>query len=349
MRILFICNTYYQLILGIHMRQTIFKGESVDISLSDNSLKADEIARRLDECQIFSNVFYVEKKGFTYKQSKLKNVKDIYTYNLGRIPKMQIELYDEIIFYNLELDLYEIADYYKKIGHRVRWSKFEEGILSYDTDFSKGVRISATRFLRRITKRTDVAECVNKYYCFFPEIKETHTKWEMVSIPLLEKNEAKLRDVLNYIFDYEPNKYPQKYIFFASSSDIDGHPFGETELVLKIADEVGVDNLLVKMHPRDDRTVYEDYGISVLRDSYIPWEVMQLNNVVDEVMLLTIHSGAFLSISAIMNQETKGRFLFERVTCEDNTFNRRSQQIATTLDKLHKMNKCQNICIAESI
>ena len=41
--------------------------------------------------------------------------------------------------------------------------------------------------------------------------------------------------VLSYVYNYDKKDLKEKYIFFASSSDIDGNSFGETNIILKIS------------------------------------------------------------------------------------------------------------------
>lgn len=72
---------------------------------------------------------------------------------------------------------------------------------------------------------------------------------------------------------------------------------------------MGKDNLIVKTHPRDTRDVYTKNGIKIMKDSNAPWEVIQLNMGESDSVLLTVNSGAFISIMALMeNKRVKGFF-----------------------------------------
>lgn len=327
------------------MKRTLFFDANCDLWLSDHSVNAETVAKKMQDVSLFNTVRYRKTKKITYSQSRLQDVKDVITYNFCGAP--MYDLYDEIIFYNLELELYSMADFYRKVGHSVKWSRYEEGILSYNTDFEAGMRITATRKIRKITHRSDVALEVDTYYCSFPELKTTHMGWKFIRIAGIDKEDGKLQDTLKYVFDYTPVDNQQKFIFFASSSDIDGKPFGETELVFKIADVVGSKNLLVKMHPRDTRTVYKDNGIAVMENSFTPWEVMQFDNLSKDKVLLTINSGAFLSISALINQSTRGIFLYNYAGCNTESFIKRSDQIEATINGLHNLGKCKSIFVAK--
>lgn len=340
MKILIICDTYYQLIIAVQMKLTFWRDTEVDLFLSNHSNGAKSIADRLKNITLFAEIKYIESKEFTYKNSLIKNVKDIVEYNFGRLKCKELKKYDEILFYGLNLYLYAIQDYYDFIRHDVRWSRYEEGLLSYDTDFAYGKRVSLTRKLRKISGRNDIVDKIDRYYCFFPELKQQHKEWNFCKIPVLTESSYELKEILNYIFNYKSVFYKQKYIFFASSSDIDGQSFGETEIILKLANKVGKENLLIKMHPRDTRSIYENRGIAVMRESSIPWEIIQMNEDLSRHVLLTVNSGAFLSITAILKQQIQGVFLYPQVSKKDKAFLSRAYNIRSILLMLHSNNMC---------
>ena len=90
--------------------------------------------------------------------------------------------------------------------------------------------------------------------------------------------------------------YPQKYIYFAGTLDFEGgKPIGEFELVQKIAKQVGKENLLVKVHPRDTRSVYAEEGLLVDKNSSKPWEIIQMLGDFSNKVFLTATSGSVLA------------------------------------------------------
>ena len=127
---LIICDTYSQLIEAIQMKITLFKDDIVDIRISDHSVGAEMVSDRLQKLNIFNNVYFVKTKKFIYERTKLESLVDVLKYNFGSIPKVQIKLYDEIIYYNTNLIIFAVGDYYKKIAHECIWSRMEEGLFS---------------------------------------------------------------------------------------------------------------------------------------------------------------------------------------------------------------------------
>ncbi|HGT1350754.1 TPA: hypothetical protein ACMUTV_003105, partial [Enterococcus faecium] len=119
-------------------------------------------------------------------------------------------------------------------------------------------------------------------------------------IPLVtagSRTALQLSDIFNPMIDIYKEK---KYIFFTSVYDFEGgEPVGEYELVCKIADLVGKDNLIVKTHPRDVRTIYKDNGFIEDKNSSIPWEAIQLSGDFNDKIFMTINSGSVISGSTM--------------------------------------------------
>lgn len=352
MKVLIVSNTYYQLIMAIQLRLTLFCNADVDLWLSDQSVGAEKVAERLAEKHIFSEVCFKERKkthSTLNSHKKTDSIKYALKYNFGKAVMETTETYDEIIFYNLEMPLYAIADYYEQQKHKCQWSKYEEGILSYENDFvigSKLGRLSLTEKIRSVTMRPRITKLVKKYYCMFPEFKKAHREdWELVRIPPTSQTEHELCKILNYIFQYEAEKISQKYIFFASSLDIDGCPTGEAELILKIAQRVGKDNIIVKLHPRDTRSIYQENGITIMKNSFVPWEVMHMNLMEEEKVLLTATSGAFLGSSAMLDSTMPAIYLYPCLKCGEERFVKIRQGIQDKLHLLHENNLCNNVKI----
>lgn len=340
---LIVCNTYSQLLIAIQMMLSVHKNQTVDLWLSDHSLNMDRVVKPLKNIRLFHDIRFIMEKEFVYKRNKVLSIYDAIKYSYGKIQAMHIPLYDEVIFYSLSLRLYALNDYYDKVGHILTWSRMEEGIFSYDTDFESGSRIRLARKLRSFSRRSELADKISNYYCFFPELKENKYGWNLVKIPSIMETKADFIKILSSIFGSKIKTYPQKYMFFASSSDVDGRPYGESDIVLRIAKIVGKENIIIKTHPRDNRKIYSENGLLTYENSWIPWEIIQLMSSYDDRIFITIDSGAFITISAMINSQVRGMFLLDDVRVKDAYLIDRSSTIKSMLDRLHKCNLCLNI------
>ncbi len=131
--------------------------------------------------------------------------------------------------------------------------------------------------LRKIIGKPVIENSFLNFYCFYPQIYKGYLK--PVEVPMIQLN-SEICVALRKVFELDDKKlsYKYKYIFFTSVYDFEGgKPVGEYELVCKIADIVGKDNLLIKTHPRDTRTLYVDNGFNVDENSSVPWEAIQLS------------------------------------------------------------------------
>lgn len=334
-----------QLIMAVHIKLTLFKDEETDLWLSDCSIGAEDVAKRLQSIHLFRNVEYKKWNKKIYSQSALHDAWDVFSYSFTNLNIKKIDLYDEILFYNPILEIFSISDYYKKKKHTAKWSCFDEGIFSYNTNLIGGKRFDLCRFFRKIAMRYDSFLNISTFYCMFPQLKTTNLDWEFITVPGIEKDRIQLQEILNTTFNYIPYQLP-RYIYFASSSDIDGTPYGETEFVIELAQKLGRENFIIKMHPRDNRTIYKDKdkNIKIMEQSCIPWEVIQLNMDSISNTLLTLTSGSFISITAMMNnQSINGYFLFNLLENSSPHYHKRCEEISQQLKKIHGLGLCMNL------
>ena len=355
-KILFICNTYMQLITAVQLRLKFLTEEDADILISDHSINSQMIAANLKKCNLFNRVRNIQTKYIMYEQGKLADFKDIIEFTFGFRSKIgdmlwQDATYDAIYYYNQDLITLCAYDLSVKNGKKPICNSFEEGILSYTAvhnSYASG-RMKAIRILRKLLRKDTIFDITKDFYCFYPGIFQQNG-WTCHGIPHLDRADKTLLETVNLIFDYHPERdsYSQKYIFFASSSDIDGNPVGETELVLRIADIVGKENLLVKMHPRDGRKVYEEHGIAVSRNSAIPWEVIQLNHDFSDHVFLTLSSGSVLNASSMLQDHIPTYFLFPCVRGRNEAFDRGyAKEIESTIKELQRTETLQGIRMLE--
>lgn len=90
-----------------------------------------------------------------------------------------------------------------------------------------------------------------------------------------------------------------------------GAPIGELELVKKIGELVGNENLIVKTHPCDTRRVYEKNGFYVDDNSNVPWEVIQLTGDFSDKVFLTANSGSVLAGSFMSDKPIRTFYLYK--------------------------------------
>lgn len=323
--ILCLCNTYYQLVLAIQLKATIFQNANFDVIASDHSRNMDQVTKKLAGLGYFRNVYFLEdisKKNYGKKTDKLKRLPVMLGVSGSRInPELNKNIYDEFIYYNLQIPTLDIYASIYKMNNNIKVSRFEESITScFGSSFNEGsfdsVYYSFIYHVRKLAKKRNLTDDIYKFYCYYPKLYVG--KAQAVGVPLIERE--KINNVIAAIFNIENLSYPQKYIFFASVGDFEGeHEVGEVETAKKIAELVGYDNLLVKLHPRDATGKFEKSGLSVDKNSTIPWEAIQLNYDFSNHVFLTISSTSVFGVNLMLKKRAPVYILYNTVDTSQNT------------------------------
>ena len=325
MRRLIISNTHFQTIVAIQLKLTLFAEDQVTLIISDHSRRSEKVADELKKINIFEDVKYIKTREIIDSYNKKQDYIDFFMNSFGKslfsifyVDELKNKNFDELIVYNLGYDIFDLHCFLIEFNRKIGVSRFEEGILSYDLREVETKKLHLSTFLRSMRGRRSLYNSRRNFYCFFPKIYRG--KYMPIKIPEINRN-GECVEILKKIFGYhiEDNMYTQKYIFFTSVYDFEGgKPIGEFELVKRIADLVGMDNLLVKIHPRDTRTIYKEYGFHIDPNSSIPWEVIQLCNDFSEKVFLTATSGSVMAGSFMSNKPVKTWYLFELCDISDN-------------------------------
>lgn len=297
MKTLFFCNTNYQLIVAVQIALSFKKDCSIIIT---NEIKnCENIARNLKKIKLFEYVACIDVK--TAKSSSILITQCIF----GKAPEeIKDCVFDEFVGFNLDISTHIVYAFFYKKNKDIVVNKMEEGLMSLNTlDTSCGV-IEVSYKVRRLLHKRNLKDIVSGFYCFSPNANKSNIP--SIQIPLIDRN-SRIRKCLNSIFCNEKKfVYKEKYIFLSCIYDIEGgNPIGELELAKEIADRVGRDNLLVKVHPRDNKEKYNQAGLKVDDNSSIPFEVIQINTDFSDKILITTLSGSILNFNqALKNAPT---------------------------------------------
>lgn len=313
-KIIFICNTYFQLIEAIQLKNTLFYYESVTVVFSDHSRNAENIVERVkslgffEQCYFWSSFEKMKEQKVDSRENRRLLSCEI-TGKDGYSNPFESNFYDELIYYN-QLDNLKVvfAELYEK-NPQIKVSRFEEGIFSYADGEYLAKKDKIVNPLRKMFGKKTLLECQHSFYCFYPELYKGHLN--PVQIPKIEAD-GKTAQILSRLFDTSTAVYPQKYIFFSSVFDFEGGaPVGELNVIKQVAALVGNENLIVKVHPRDSIDRFVSAGLNVDKNSAIPWEAIQLGRDFSDHVFLTVNSGSVLSVSMLQEKKPKIHFLYK--------------------------------------
>lgn len=315
MKILFTCNTFFQLITATRIATTIKKDDECSIVISHHSRNAEAIAKNVEKISIFKNVFYVDATSLEYNKdtSKIDFLKlDLYEI-FGKDLKVG-KFYDEFITLNEGPMEHMIFAYLIKNNPKMEYNLYEESILSYTYEHNNysDPRYKKLYAVRKIFNKKIITDSSKKFYCFMP--KAYKGKLKAIQIPKISSEDNAFKETIKKIFfpDKELNPYPQKYIYFGTGIKLDtGVDIGEMDMLKDIANKVGHDNIILKIHPRDDVELYKKEGFTLDQNSSIPWEAIQLNGDFKDRVLLSSTSTAIISLNNVLDNPPRSIFTYK--------------------------------------
>lgn len=310
MKTLFFCNTNYQLIVAIQITNSFKKNASVIIS---NEIRnVDALSERLISDNIFENVAVMDVK------CKQKSYTILKKCLLGWLPDSLKSIeFDELVGFNFDIPSHFIFAYLYKLNKKITVSKMEEGLLSYNTPETMCGVLSLALKMRKFLGKPNLREEVTAFYCFQPQAYSGELK--TIRIPKIESDNP-IKDSLARIFAPKGIvSYKEKYVFLSCVYDFEGgQPIGELDLAIAIANKVGKDNLIVKVHPRDDAARYTGSGLTVDTNSLVPFEVIEMcSNFTDKILITTL-SGSLLNFNPVLDNPIRSIYGYKLCNLESN-------------------------------
>ena len=177
MKRLIVANTFYQVIFSIQMRKTIFKEDLVELIITDHSKNARDVASRLKKFGFFSDVYFVNTLGSLDNRRKIRRVIDAFSISFLKsnefdfyIKDIEEPFFDEFMVFNYDIRMYGVFAILSNFNHNIKLSRFEEGILSYNTETLYTPTRKIVSFLRKIQKKNIVEDSMLNFYCYYPDL-----------------------------------------------------------------------------------------------------------------------------------------------------------------------------------
>ena len=314
MKILSLAHTYYMLLVLSQLKETVYKGDDMDVIFTDDCTGSEAVFLRLREARIFRNCYYFESAKTLFSQDEgnvSKFINLITLAGLGRKVPQTLGLeeigfhYDAFLCYVVGRAEEQILfnEIIKRNPH-AHCELFEEGYVSYFA--SKGIlsvekikRLSWIGLLPPIMtlsgkKRWLIERHVSCAWCFDPALVQYRADFEIRQIPKFDSGNRTLLDKLNDVFRYDASTFSADYIFLEDSFYMNHDAYGDLELVKKIyrsCRERG--EFLVKLHPRTRDNRFRPLHIPTNQVN-LPLELVALNGAKDTTFF-TVASGAPLS------------------------------------------------------
>lgn len=303
-RILFLVNTSSQLLNAAVMAQTEFQGKPCDVYYTNN---VSNEAQQLVKAGVLSKAYAITLVEDPFARSgalkkalvRIKNTMDIRKIE-DTLPSDPMS-YARVLASGVSLRNYEIYYAIKGLNPDVRFSLYEEGICEYYYLAQKNwARILYSYvFFGRF-----YADDCETLYVYSPEMVKI--AWKHIQICQICAVDAVdgLLEKLNCAYGYTETELAGREracVFLEQQMDAPEAERKQAELIRQIADRVGKDMLVLKLHPRSDANKYGDaYTCMKTR---IPFELIAMNENTDHFTFISVGSSALLNFKLMLHKQ----------------------------------------------
>jgi hypothetical protein len=318
----FICCTPFHILVSIHLAKTKYSNDDNTIFISDHFASSLKIKKKLEQLSVFNNVYYVKDKKLSYDKSVLNFKKITYFFfdNVSKLINKNPEgfNYDQLFIFTNSFFSKILLNKAIKTNPALQINFVEEGIMTYllnKQDRNEKLKIYMDKWLQLFfNKRFLNLDIVNKILLFKPAYFMGNINCTLEEIPIINKNDKNFINKLNFVFEYKKqndfNNYP--YIFFDQSFSIDGNGIvNEFEVIKKLINIIKVEEILVKLHPRDSVDKFNKIGNLNVSNANFPWELIYLNEDCNNMTLISVNSSALFSPYNIFGEKHKLILLFD--------------------------------------
>lgn len=355
---LFLCNTVYQVLVAMWIKYVNFNDDSCDVILSNHMKGFKSIAENLEKTKIFKNVYTVESYNYSYGISGFGNKLSRSFYK--RFPNLKLKKfiklnskYDELYFSNCDMFTSLLYNALVKKNKHIKLYMFEDGSVNYSMLIKQFYEQSRSRHgkavdfvLKYILGEKYIYGNVSAMCVFNPEDMEWKPDFPVNRIPKIDCGNIKFKNAVNTTFGYEnlTDSYDEKYIFFEEAYYAESGYTEDFELVKRLADIVGRENIFIKIHPRNPVNRFREAGFKTNNDTAIPWEVIALNKDLSDKRLVTIASSSILNPVSVLNSDVKCCALINCVSEKPDLLNGPlGKTVLRLFEKYDKIKICSNV------
>lgn len=305
----------YQLINAINIKTTFLKDEKADVLLN-NSTDFSVLIPKLKKRGIFSKII-ISEDSLAYNERYWKLSREEKK-EISRNPSSFIyrpkfeEKYTD--FYIGVYSVYAKLLYYYLIqkGMKPKIHFFEESHNNYTIDLKKGKE--ADGMVHEEYKENNFYKNIVELLLYRTDLYSgTVMECPLVKMKQIDYKDPQVRGMYNEIFGYA--QLPkEKYIFLEEPFFEDRKPSSDMDLLEGISKIIGKDNLIVKMHPRNQIDRFSRRGFKTMTNSLIPWEVMIMNTFdIEKKVLLSVNSNSSISAKIVFDRDINTIHLYKMI------------------------------------
>lgn len=317
-----VCWTPFQIINAINYKLNYEPNKDMDIYICLKFTGAQEVAECLKKFPYIHNVYVVNNIDYDScygLQKKIKIFQDlcfpIQAIENSVTPSIKLDdLNYEIIASSgfLNFNIY-FSTYFQKKGAKIVF--FDDGIESYLEKNSKDNYSKLYKICSNLTGNGGTNLKIKSLYVYCPDLVSLKNPYcNIYQLPALTKLPDFIKSDFNKMFYYRKWNIDYHILLFDQLGTGDFQDDNEMRLlqseILKSVEKfISAKNILIKLHPRTSQNPYND-NYQILQTS-IPWEVIMLNEEVENKVLMSLSSTACFTPKLIFDEEPTVIFLYK--------------------------------------
>lgn len=328
-RILFVCETKAQLFNAINIKLNVLKEKISDVCLCDNGCNnLSNLYSKVNESNVFNNTYVYHTRHDTDQSAFGKFRRAFRSISLVKntsnaLPNREIK-YSMIFISGPSSSVNGVYYHLKKMNNSIKLFLYEEGIYEYYMFNNKYlIRRLYSQFIYH-RYYLDDAEGV---YVYSPKLLTGDTKnKKIIAISPISFNDTNFVCAINSIFSIEVGLLSVlkniKYLYMDQAFPSREENEQQYQIVQRIAEIVGKDNIGIKLHPNSLAKKYKEYSDLCIKTN-MAMEVIELNLQLRELTLLTICSSSVFNFKLLFDVNPRIILLykmFKSVTIGKNIF-----------------------------
>lgn len=311
-KIVFICESYFQFIVAVNLKLTLYDNYNADLIMYDTSQGVSDVCDRIRNTSVFDKVILVTTpllySGNAYtKLQKLRKCFKYISVEIKAEPYIKkimpdIDFNYDIVFFNGYGALTDaVFNTIKRTNNNVICYRFEESFTNYFREYvheKSKKRLIIESFFARIFGNYNIDDFVAGCYYFEPSLLQFKPQnYKVIQMPKISRNNRLLVNTINTAFGYSEMKdsYSEKFIAFEDGSAFWKGEREDIDFFMDIAKIVGNDSFFIKLHPRTTDNRFVKSGINTNKTVGIPWECILLNIEMKNKVFIASTSSAAIS------------------------------------------------------
>lgn len=331
-RILFYAYTPFQVIASLAIKLEYYPDDIADIILPESVQSRENLKKNIISHGLFDIVYYANVRAYFPKKGnraihEINRIKSAFCpYYLSEDIGIK-KKYD--VFITTEIDYYteSIFSRLRKCNKQIEVELMDEGYSSYTYYFREAYKPSTKKNIVKsllfklpgmLYRREFIAKKAHSIYYFAPEL----LCWKDIPYTIKKidvKSNKLFLEKLNQLFDYERLKksglekeYNRRFLYFEESFFWSKGNNNDVEIINRISELVGKEEMAIKLHPRNEINRFEKGGYKTNKTPGIPWELIAVNlDDSDQRVFLSFSSGAVLNYKFLSNKNFKTILLYK--------------------------------------